>query len=370
MTSSSQDAVARNAAFQQALFALAPDHQRLSQEDFVGAVNGVLDSHARPIAGGRPVRWRLVELEGVPPEWASEVLTLRLDGAAILVTLRPITYRHGSLFEILRRSAVLLAIAGELSGDVTLHAEVGDAAYHAALGFCSYDPRVCLVPDPDFYATGGYATFRQHCRERLPDWEQRDARVFWRGSSTGMRRVQPPGEGAPDDLGWLQRLSLCRRAAEPDLAPLTDCGITTLAQMHEPWLVERVTAAGLLRPLVSREAFLQHRVVLDVDGNSNAWSGLFCSLLSRSCILKVGSEHGFRQWYYDQLVPWQTHVPVAPDLSDFAEAVQWTRQHEAATRGLADAAAALADTLDFDACMEAAVRRVARWLQTREPFRL
>ncbi len=370
MTFSSPSAIAENAAFQQALFALAPDHARLSQADFVAAVNGVLDSHARPIAGGRPVRWRLAELEGVPPEWASELLTLRLDGAAIEVTLRPITYRHGSLFEILRRSAVLLAIAGRLSGECTLHAEVGDASYHAALGFCSYDPRVCLVPDPDFYASGGYARFRQHCRDALPAWEARDARVFWRGSSTGMRRVQPPGEGAPDDLDWLQRLSLCRRAAQPDLAPLTDCGITTLAQMHEPWLAERVTAAGLLRPLISREAFLQHRVVIDMDGNSNAWSGLFCSLLSRSCILKVGSEHGFRQWYYDRLVPWQTHVPVAPDLSDLAEAVDWTRQHDAKTRQLADAAASLADTLGFEACMEEAVERVQGWLGTREAFRL
>ncbi len=370
MTFSSQVAIAENAAFQQALFALAPDHQRLSQEDFVAAINGVLDSHARPIAGGRPVRWRLAEIEGVPPEWASELLTLRLDGASIEVTLRPITYRHGSLFEILRRSAVLFAIAGRLGGDFTLHAEVGDAAYHAALGFCSYDPRVCLLPDPDFYATGGYATFRQHCRDALPDWEQRDSRVFWRGSSTGMRRVQPPGEGAPDDLDWLQRLSLCRRAAQPDLAPLTDCGITTLAQMHEPWLAERVTAAGLLRPLISREAFLQHRVVIDVDGNSNAWSGLFCSLLSRSCILKIGSEHGFRQWYYDRLAPWQTHVPVAPDLADLADAVAWTTQHPSETRTLANAAASLADALSFEACMQEAVQRVQRWLETREPFRL
>ena len=370
MTFSSQVAIAQNAAFQQALFALAPDHQRLSQEHFVAAVNGVLESHARPIAGGRAVRWRLAELDGVPPEWASELLTLRLDGEAIEVTLRPITHRHGSLFEILRRSAVLLAIAGELSGGVTLHAEVGDAAYHAALGFCSYDPRVCLVPDPDFYATGGYATFRQHCRERLPDWEQRDARVFWRGSSTGMRRVQPPGEGAPDDLDWLQRLSLCRRAAQPDLASLTDCGITTLTQVHEPWLIERVTAAGLLRSPISREAFLQHRVVIDIDGNSNAWSGLFCSLLSRSCILKIGSEHGFRQWYYDRLAPWQTHVPVASDLSNFADAVAWTTQHQAETRALADAAASLADALSFETCMQEAVQRVSLWRETREPVRL
>lgn len=370
MTFSSQVAIARNAAFQQALFALAPDHARLSEEQFVAAVNGVLEDHARPIADGRRVSWRLAELEGVPPEWASELLTLRLDGEAIEVTLRPITYRHGSLFEILRRSAVVFAIAGRLAGACTLHAEVGDAAWHSALGFCSYDPRVCLVPDPDFYASGGYASFRQHCRDALLAWEERDTRVFWRGSSTGMRRVQPPGEGAPDDLDWLQRLALCRRAAQPDLAPLTDCGITTLAQMHEPWLIERVTEAGLLRPLVSREAFLRHRVVIDVDGNSNAWSGLFCSLLSRSCILKVGSEHGFRQWYYDRLVPGQTHVAVAPDLSDFAEAVGWTRQHEAETRRLADAAAGLADTLGFEACMQEAVRRLQGWLKTREPFRL
>ena len=36
--------------------------------------------------------------------------------------------------------------------------------------------------------------------------------------------------------------------------------------------------------------------------NSNSWAGLFTSLLTAACVLKIESEHGFRQWYYDRLV--------------------------------------------------------------------
>lgn len=370
MTFSSQAAIVDAGAYQQALFALLGDHRTLSEPDFVVALNAMLDRHGRPLTGGRRVVLRIAELDGVPPEWGSELLLLRVAGDTVEVTLRPHSYRYGLLFEMLRRSSVLFAIAGRLAEDCTLHCEVGDAAWHAALGFCSYDPRVCLVPDPDFFTSGGYAEFRARCAAELAPWEARSPVVFWRGSSTGMRRVEPPGEGAPDDFDWLQRLSLARRAAAPALAGQTDCGITTLAQMHEPWLAERVTQAGLLRPIVPREAFLANRVVIDIDGNSNAWSGLFCSLLSHSCILKVASPSGFRQWYYDRLMPWQTHVPVAADLSDFAAAVDWTAANEAKTKELAEAAAALADGLGFEACMNEAVARVQGWLGKREAFRL
>ncbi len=359
--------------YQNALFSLFGAHGRLAEADHVAAVGALLDMAGQSIAGGRRISLKIDELPGVQPENGLELARLRLAGETIEVTLRPIHYRHaGQFFEMLRRLPVMLAIAGHLAPDADLqcelHCELGDAAYLSSLGFSSYDRRTCLVPDPDFFLTGGHERFRQTCLEQLPGWDERGTRVFWRGTTTGSRRHEPPGEGEADAFTWLQRLMLCRLAAEPGLAELCDVGIVRIAQIGEPWLAARITGSGLMRAEVGREAFLAHRVVVDIDGNSNAWSGLFCSLLSRSCIIKVASERGFRQWYYDRLTPWQTYVPVSADLSDFAEAVAWTLIYQADTRRLADAAAELGASLTFEAAMQDAVLRVRRWLETRQPF--
>ncbi len=355
--------------YQNALFSLFASHGRVAQDDHVAAVGALLDMAGQSLANGRRVKLRVDEIPGVQPENGLELLRLGLQGDTIHITMRPYHYRQaGQFFEMLRRTPVMLAIAGHLVGDCELYCEAGDAAYLATLAYSSYDPSSCLVPEPDIFLTGAHEEFRQTCAAHLPAWESRSPQAFWRGTSTGGRRHEPPGEGEPDEFGWLQRLALCRLAAEPPLAALCDIGIGKIAQINEPWLVERIRQAGLMRPAVGREAFLQHRVVVDIDGNSNAWSGLFCSLLSRSCIIKVQSERGFRQWYYDRLVAWQTHVPVQADLSDFADAVAWTTRHADEAHRLADAAAELGASMTFEACMTDAVTRVQRWLHTRAPF--
>lgn len=369
MTFQAAETITASAAFQEALGVLSPEHERLGRDDFIKAVEAAIATNCRGLANGRRIHLRLAEIEGVPPDWAAELLLLRLTGDTIELTFRPIAYRNVDvMFEMLRRSLVLLAIAGRLTGEATLHCEVGDAAFHSAVGFSSSDTRVCLVPDPDFYTSGGYEAFRAHCRMALPAWNSRSTTVFWRGSSTGTRRWAPPAFGELDNFAWLQRLALCSRAAQPDLKAHCDIGISALVQISEPWLGMRITQAGLIRPAVAREAFLRHRVVIDIDGNSNAWSNLFCSLLSRSCILKVRSDTGCRQWYYDQLVPGHTAMPVRSDLADFAQAVSWAVNND--TRPMADAAANLADALTFEACMQAAVQKVQHWIGTKEEFRL
>ena len=73
-------------------------------------------------------------------------------------------------------------------------------------------------------------------------------------------------------------------------------------------------------------AFFRYHI--DIDGASNAWRSLFLKLLSGSPVVKVESAWGFRQWYYDRLVPWVNYVPVRSDLADFIEAVEWIKAHD------------------------------------------
>jgi hypothetical protein len=86
--------------------------------------------------------------------------------------------------------------------------------------------------------------------------------------------------------------------------------------------------AGLVKGYANRERYLKQKFVVDIDGNSNSWSGLFFALYGGSCVLKVASVEGYRQWYYDSLQPWRNYVPIEKDLSDFREKIDWLRRND------------------------------------------
>jgi hypothetical protein len=121
--------------------------------------------------------------------------------------------------------------------------------------------------------------------------------------------------------------------------------------------------SGLNANFVPKEKFSQYKYVLDIDGNSNSWYGLFTSLLTAACIIKIESEHGFRQWYYDRLIPWTHYVPVRPDLSDLESKVRWVLDNDDRAREIGEAGFALAQSIDYNAESDAAVGRLVTRLR-------
>ncbi len=196
-------------------------------------------------------------------------------------------------------------------------------------------------------------------------WEERGDRVFWRGSTTGRRAFAPPAEGEADALDWLPRLRLAKLSRQDALRHGCDVAITDLVQVPEAHLAERIRQSGLMAPRVPRAQFMRARAVFDIDGNANAWSGLFCSLLGGSCVLKIASFQGFRQWYYDRLVPWEHVVPLKADFSDLPDQVAWVRQHDAQAREIAERGRALAEAIDLPSAIEESARNLRDWLWRR-----
>lgn len=240
--------------------------------------------------------------------------------------------------------------------------EIGDTATLSSVAACSNHPNACLIVDYDFVGSQAYRGVREALgRDEVP-WSRRIPQVFWRGSTTGRRLHTAPGPDEADDFSWLQRLSLCRAAMQPGIADRCDIGVTSIVQIAEPHLIARIEAAGFRRDPISRTGFAQYKYVVDIDGNSNAFSGLFCSLLGGSCVLKVGSVGPYRQWYYDDLVPWLNYVPVRADLSDLAEIIDWVRTHDAQVAEIAAWGRQLASSITLEQGLRSSADRLIEWL--------
>jgi hypothetical protein len=116
---------------------------------------------------------------------------------------------------------------------------------------------------------------------------------------------------------------------------------------------------------VPRAEFARFKAVIDIDGNGNAWTGLFASLLGGSCVIKIESEQGLSQWYYDRLLPWVHYVPVRSDFSDLEDAVEWILGNDARAREIGEAGREFASALDFEVELTNTVDRLIAWAEKR-----
>jgi hypothetical protein len=110
---------------------------------------------------------------------------------------------------------------------------------------------------------------------------------------------------------------------------------------------------GILRERMPQHIMGEAKFLIEIDGNANSW-GFFAKLLMGCCILKV--ESPFEQWFYRRLQPWVHYVPVANDLSDLPEKMQWCLKNERACRKIADVGRRFAEALSFDTEMAAAAQ--------------
>jgi hypothetical protein len=212
-----------------------------------------------------------------------------------------------------------------------------DTAHISGLAYCGNKPQFILVPDGAFLESKGHAQLREKMAAHWKAWEGREAKAFWRGGTTGIRT-------SPD---WrsLPRIALCEKSLQrPDLL---DAGISGFAQLRSAAEGAEITEAGLLRGPTPPEGFLNYKYQIDIDGNSNAWAGLIQKLLTGGAVLKVESPHGFRQWYYDRLEPFENYVPVAADMSDLFEKIEWLKSHDGKAREIGENGRALAMSLDY-----------------------
>jgi hypothetical protein len=140
-------------------------------------------------------------------------------------------------------------------------------------------------------------------------WSGRVALVQWRGATTGM--YEDYGESdrfrVVSAFGPIRSTVVgARGAQEPQRRGLVRADVKFSAVVQGVTNVPAKMRGAELAPT----QLMQARVLLDIDGNGNAWEGLRWKLLAGAAVVKVDA-HRFVQWYYP-LLRHGTHLWVVP----------------------------------------------------------
>ena len=205
-----------------------------------------------------------------------------------------------------------------------------------------------LIPDVYFFISHGYKHFKATLAGRAADWSAKAPVAFWRGTTTGWE--YPLGadfDSVMDGMRKSPRFRLCKISA--DHANVMDAKFTDVVQApgqdEKTRVADALKSERLIGARYSQYDFIKFKYQIDVDGNANSWS-LFNKLLMGCCVLKIASP--WSQWYYGELKPWTHYVPVAEDLSDLLDKLEWCRSHDDQARSIGEAGKSFAEALTFE----------------------
>ncbi len=210
-----------------------------------------------------------------------------------------------------------------------------------------------LIPDPNFVSTQAYATMRRGIDQNYVPWTERIPKAFWRGSSTG-------STASPGDWKSLPRVKLCQLGQRH--SQTFDFGISGIVQFDDQ-VAAAIKAAELMRSPLPQHEFQRWKYLVDIDGNTNAWEGLFTKLYTGSPVLKIASNKGYRQWYYDGLKSWHNYIPVDQGMSDLLDKVAWLQRHDEEAKRIGERGRAFAQSLTYEGELERGARTIESALQ-------
>lgn len=207
-----------------------------------------------------------------------------------------------------------------------------------------------LLPDVYFFENSGYLKQRALYETQAVNWTERSDEIIWRGNVTGMGlRI------CDDEL--VSNGAVNQRIRMAVACKKTDIDFRFVGADDEVHVLDNM---GLMSGRVEAASWLGRKFAIDIDGASNAWDNLYHRLLFGCCVLKVESQAGFRQWYYDKLKPGEHYVPIKADLSDLHEQLDWVRSNAKEAENIARAGCELAHSMTFETETQYAVEEITR----------
>ncbi|GGF69570.1 hypothetical protein GCM10007301_31550 [Azorhizobium oxalatiphilum] len=250
----------------------------------------------------------------------ADQLSFENDGRWLTVTAGEALLSREGINSLWKRGPIMAYFAARAALP-RLEASLADhSALPGVLTFCSNHPDSVLIPDRAFMTPRVYAPYRAVAK--VVAWDAREDVVRWRGAPSGQGEITHSWMDPANPL-LRQRVRMCLALKDMPGVDVAFAGRADLAPF------------GISRERIGPLEWVKVRYALDVDGFSAAWMNFFSRLLLGCCVLKISSPYGFRQWFYDALVPWVHYVPVKADLSDLAEKIEWCRSHPDACRQIA-----------------------------------
>lgn len=237
-------------------------------------------------------------------------------------------------------------------GSITVNLSDGEAPSRAAFAFSTNAPDVVPLPDNTFFNTRGFASLRSHASANALEWTRRSNIVRWRGQTNGIGAGDHSGPEARWDREVMPRIrmALILKGVEG-----TDAAFIG---SHNGDLAAKLRRDGLMAARIPEADWIGDKFALDIDGTTNTWNNFLARLHLGCCVLKVASQHGFRQWYYDRVRPWEHFIPVRADMRDLVEKIEWARSHGAEARAIAENGQAFARSMTFESETKHAVAAI------------
>jgi hypothetical protein len=303
---------------------------------------------------------QLTQLQEITGPHCNPYLTIAVSGTLAAKTLNfAVTDISGGLphDRVLSTIDYLRHLHHALPNQVKVHDRPVDFVFQAEdvpvnIPSVSWETRrswdqIILVPDLYYFTSQGY----EDAFIGTTPWNMRQNKIIWRGSTTGLfyQRLE--------DIDQLPRYQLC--VGVSGLGDIADVGLNAVVQAldseQEALIHERLTRENLFKPFIPMHDMAQYRYTLDIDGNSNSWNFIM-KLRLGCCVLRVESE--WQQWFWPRLSPWVHYVPLARDLSNIGEIVEWCLSHEAECEEISRQGMEFAQTMRFSDEMRIAASNI------------
>lgn len=231
---------------------------------------------------------------------------------------------------------------------------LGDEGFDGpSLAFSSASGKSTLIPDAYFIASHGYADEKISYLANPRDFLQREDKAYWRGTDTGIWRYQNKLLAPRTMVSLISRLR----------SDILNASLTAIeARPGHEQLKSGYEQLNILSAREGQNEILNYRYQIDIDGNANSWNGFFLKLLSGAPVLKVKSEFGFKQWYYKKLDPWINFVPIASDLSDLIETIQFLQKNPILAESIGKQGQELALSLTYNSQLDEAAANILKLL--------
>ncbi len=235
---------------------------------------------------------------------------------------------------------------------MTFNLSDGEAPSQARFAASSYRDDTIPIPDEYFFSQRGFSAHKEAAKTKNSPWKDRDEKVVWRGGPVGTGVINPAA-ALSDHPGVVQRLRFAYLTQGTEI----DVGFVHVDAISDIWPL--VYHAGLAADPIPEETWLDRKYAIDIDGFTNTWSNLFIRMCFGCCVLKVASQYGYRQWYYDRLKPYEHFVPVKADMSDLFTQLAWVRANPDKAEEIAMNGQALANTMTYETEMARAAQIIS-----------